>query len=132
MRNAHLSNYKVGYYDGPLQEVIDSAQEALSVYLLTEDPFPMDEVPRNDQRNGRESEDPKGVIKWKKIIDGFFNTALRKNEDALALGKLFIDLMLCSAEGVYMKIQPPRSQVPSVLQYVIHLTDTVSSLTPLT
>jgi hypothetical protein len=90
MRNGHLSHYKVGHYDGPLQEVIDSAQEALSVYLLTEDPFPMDEVPRNDQCNGTESENPKGAISWKKIIDGFFNAALRKNEDALALGKLYI------------------------------------------
>ena len=132
MRNGHPSNCRVGHYEGPLREVIDSAREALSVYLLTEEPFPMDEVLRNDQRDDTESENPKRAIKWRKVIDGFFNTALEKNADALALGKLFIILMLCSAEGVYTKIQPPRSQQPSVLQYVIHLTDTASSLTPLT
>ena len=44
VRNRHSNNNKVGHYDGPLREVIDSAQEALSVYLLTEDPFLMDEV----------------------------------------------------------------------------------------
>ena len=86
MRNGHHNNHKVGHYEGPLREVIDSAREALSVYLLTEDPFPMDEVARNDQRHSTESVHPKRAIKWQKMIDGFFNTALEKNEDALALG----------------------------------------------
>ena len=89
----------------------------------------MDEVVRNDQRDGAELENPRRVIKWKMMIDGFFNTALEKNEDALALSKSFLDLMLCSAEGVYTKIQCLRSQMLSVLQYVTHLTDTGSSLT---
>jgi len=129
VRNGHPNNHKVGHYEGPLREVIDSAREALSVYLLTEDPFPMDEVVRNDQRDGAELENPRRAIKWKKMIDGFFNTALEKNEDALALSKSFLDLMLCSAEGVYTKIQCLRSQMLSVLQYVTHLTDTGSSLT---
>ena len=65
----------------------------------------MDEVPQNDQCDGAALEHPKRAIKWKKMIDGLFNTALEKNEDALALGKSFIDLTLHSAEGVYTKIQ---------------------------
>ena len=65
----------------------------------------MDEVAQNDQCDGAVSEHPRRAIKWKKMIDGFFNTALEKNEDALALGKSFVDLILCSAEGVYTKIQ---------------------------
>ena len=44
VHNRHSNNNKVGHYNGPLWEVINSVQEALSVYLLTEDPFPMDEV----------------------------------------------------------------------------------------
>ena len=120
VRNGNPNNHKVGHYAGALQEVIDSAQEALSVYLLTEDPFPMDEVPRNDQHGVTESENPKRSIMWKKIIDGFFNTALEKNDDALVLGKSLLDLMLCSAEVVYTKIRCLRSQMLSVLLYVIH------------
>ena len=123
------NNNRVGHYEGPLQEVIDSARQALSVYLLTEDPFPMDEVAQNDQRDGAASEHPRRAIKWKKMIDGFFNTALEKNEDALALGTSFLDLILCSSEGVYTKIRCLQSQMLSALQYVIHLTDTASSLT---
>ena len=129
VHNRHSNNHKVGHYDGPLQEVIDSAQEALSVYLLMEEPFPMDEVTRNDQCDGTKSENPKRAIKWKKKIDGFFNAALEKNKDALELGTLFLDLMLCFAEGVCTKIRPPRSQLPSILQYVIHLTDAASFIT---
>jgi hypothetical protein len=90
MRQGHSDSHKVGHYEGPLREVIDSAREALFVYLLTEDPFPMDEAPRNDQLA---SETTKRAIKWKKMIDGFFNAALQKNEDALALGKLLLDLI---------------------------------------
>ena len=89
----------------------------------------MDEVTRNDQCDGTKLENPRRAIKWKKMIDGFFDAALKKNQDALQLGTLFLDLMLCSAEGVCTKIQPPRSQLPSVLQYVIHLTDAVSYIT---
>lgn len=92
VRNGHASDQKMSHYQGPLREVIDSAREALSVYLLTEDPFPMDEITRNDQRNGTESVNPKGTIRWKKRIDRFFNAALEKNEDALALGMLFFKL----------------------------------------
>jgi len=129
VRNRHSNNNKVGHYDGPLREVIDSAREALSVYLLTEDPFPMDEVNRNDQYDGTESENPRRAIKWKKMIDGFFDTALKNNKDASKLGTSFLDLMSCSAEGVCTKIRPPRSQLPSVLQYVIHPTDAASFVT---
>ena len=86
VRTGHPNNHKVGHYEGPLREVIDSAREALSVYLLTEDPFPMDEVARNDQRDGTELENPKRAIRWKKMIDGFFNAALEKNQDASVLG----------------------------------------------
>ena len=129
--NGHTNDQRISYYQGALREVIDSAREALSVYLLTEDPFPMDEITRNDQRNGTESVNPKGTIRWKKKIDRFFNAALEKNEDALALGTLFfkLDLMLHAAEGVSTKIRSPQSHLPSVLQYVIHFTDTASSLT---
>ena len=42
--SGHPNNHKVGHYEGPLQEVIDSAWEALTVYLLTEDPFLVDEI----------------------------------------------------------------------------------------
>lgn len=47
-----------------------------------------------------------------KMIDGFFNAALEKNSDALALSKLFLDLMLFldpmlhSAEGVHTRSNP--------------------------
>ena len=123
VRNGNSNNHKVGHYAGALREVIDSAQEALSVYLLTEDPFPMDEVLRNDQCGVTESENPKRSIMWKKMIDGFFNAALEKNEDALMLGKSLLDLMLRSAEVVYTKIRCLRSQMLSVLPYVICFTD---------
>jgi hypothetical protein len=129
VRSGNLNDNRVGHYEGPLREVLDSAREALVVYLLTEDAFPTDEVLRNDQRHGEESERPRSAIKWKKRVDEFFNTALEKNLDAMALGKSFVDLMLCSAEGVYTKIQCLQSHVVSALQYVIHLTDTASSLT---
>jgi hypothetical protein len=86
VRSGHPDNHKVAHYEGPLQEVIDSAREALTVYLLTEDPFPADEIARNDQRPSMESEEPRRSIKWKKRIDGFFNAALEENEDASALG----------------------------------------------
>ena len=129
VRNRHSNNNKVGHYDSPLQEVINSAREALSVYLLTEDPFLMDEVTRNDQCDGTESENPKRAIKWKRMIDGFFDAALKGNKDALKLGTLSLDLMRCSAEGVCTQIRPPRSHLPSVLQYVIHLTDAASFIT---
>lgn len=41
-----------------------------------------------------------------KMIDGFFNAALEKNSDALALSKLFLDPMLHSAEGVHTRSNP--------------------------
>lgn len=97
------------------------------VYLLTEDPFPMDEVARNDQRDGTALEPAKRPLKWKKMIDRFFDTALKKNKDALALGESLLGLRSCSAE--YKKILPSRSQTPYVLQYVICLADTVYPLT---
>ena len=93
-RNGHSNQHKVGHYGGPLQEVIDSAREALVVYLLTQDPFPTDEVVRNDQRDGTESEK---AMKWKQMLDGFFKAALEKNADALAIGELFSDLISHSA-----------------------------------
>lgn len=101
VRIGNSNNHKVGHYEGPLREVIDTAREALSVYLLTEDAFPVDDVARNDERDGTESEHPRRAVKWKKRVDKFFNDALEMNEDALALGKLFIDLVSHSAEGVY-------------------------------
>ena len=42
--SGYPDNNKFGHYEGPLQEVIDSAQEALTIYLLTEDPFLVDEI----------------------------------------------------------------------------------------
>ena len=104
VRNRHSNNNKVGHYDGPLQEVIDSAQEALSVYLLTEDPFPMDEVTQSDQCDGTKSENLKRAIKWKRMINGFFDAALKGNKDALKYGMLSLNLMWCSAEGVCTQI----------------------------
>lgn len=86
VHSGHPDDNKVGHYEGPLQEVIDSAQEALTIYLLTEDPFPVDEITQNDQHCSTESENIKRPIKWKKKIDGFFNTALEENEDTIALG----------------------------------------------
>ena len=79
-------------------------QEALSFYLLTEDPFLMDEVTQNDQCDGTKLENPQRAIKWKKMIDRFFDAVLKRNKDALKLGTLFLDLMPCSAEGVCTQI----------------------------
>lgn len=59
--HGHHSNHKVGHYEGALWEVIDSAREALSVYLLTEDPFPMDVILQNDELD--ELENPRRTIK---------------------------------------------------------------------
>ena len=86
MRSGHTDDNKVGHYEGPLREVIDSTREALTIYLLTEDPFLVDEIARNDQHPNTESENTRRPIKWKKKIDGFFNAALEENEDAIALG----------------------------------------------
>lgn len=106
VRHGHDDDHKLGFYQGALREVIDSAREALSVHLLTGDAFPMDVIPRNDELDDPESENPRRYIKWKKMIDGFFAAALAKNKDALALGKLFLDVMLHSAEGVHTSSNP--------------------------
>ena len=69
-----MNQFFESLYEGPLQEVIDSVQEALVICLLTQDLFPMDEVTQNDEHNGPELENPK----WKRVIDGLFKTALER------------------------------------------------------
>ena len=53
----------------------------------------MDEVTQNDKHDGPELENPK----WKRVIDGLFKTTLEKNEDALAISELSLDLISHSA-----------------------------------
>ena len=72
-------------------------QEAFVIYFLTQDPFPMDEVTQNDQHDGPELENPKRVMRWKRVVNKLFKAALEKYEDALAIGELSLDLISHSA-----------------------------------
>ena len=81
-RTANPDATKLGHYVNEMKEVVDAARTLLAVYLFAENAFPGDEVPpASAMEDGSQ-----GPVKWRKVLDHFFNEAVGANEEASRIG----------------------------------------------
>jgi hypothetical protein len=82
----HPDATRLGHYENEMNEVVDAACTQLAVYLFAENAFPGDQVPPTSTMQS----DIQGPVKWRKVLDHFFNEAVRTNEDASGISRFQI------------------------------------------